>query len=297
MINNYNSINSISSNNVNNNLYTFFTNIYNSIKNFLNSYSFSNHRELGDKFNQAFNEYKMKYGEKINYHIKEPENEKFGLINLLNDCYIISFLQILFHTPFFLKTLKNLDISKNENIVKYLLLVSEYPFNVEHFLKLKQLFGIINPEYSKVYSNDSQEFGIDLIYFLISEINKPFEESYEIISDFVDEDIKKIKKNAFNQFAKIRKGLNRLEELFAFNQVDIFCKVNGHKAQISSNLHIELTLQKTNNNLLIIEDLLNDKYNMNISELKSNQIIIKSMNAFIQEVFIVNIAIIFVLSK
>lgn len=289
MINNYNSINSISSNNSNNNIKTFFTNIYYSIKKCLNSNSYSNNRELGDKFSEAFNEYKMKYSERINFHIKEPYNEKFGLINLLNDCYIISFLQILFHTPHFLETLKKLDISKNENIVKYLLLVSEYPFNAEHFLKLKQLLGIINPEYSKAYSNDSQEFGIDLINYLISETNKSFEESYEIMSDFRDEDINVIKKNAFNQFNNIRKELTGLEELFLFNQVDIYCKVNGRKAQISSNLYIELTLQKTNSDLVVIEDLLNDKYNMNNSELKPNQIIIKSKLISLPKILIISI--------
>lgn len=289
MINNYNSINSISSNNSNNYIKTFFTNIYYYIKKRLNGSGYSNDRELGDKFSEAFNEYKMKYSEKINFHIKEPYNEKFGLINLLNDCYIISFLQILFHTPHFLETLKKLDISKNENIAKYLLLVSEYPFNAEYFLKLKQLLGIINPEYSKAYSNDSQEFGIDLINYLISETNKSFEESSEIMSDFRNEDINVIKKNAFNQFNNIKKELTGLEELFLFNQVDIYCKVNGHKAQISSNLHIELTLQKTNSDFVVIEDLLHDKYNMNNSELKPNQIIIKSKLISLPKILIISI--------
>lgn len=292
MINNYHSINSISRNNSNNNIKTFFTNIYLSIKNCLNNNNYSNNRELGDKFSEAFNEYKMKYSEKINLRIKDPYNEKFGLINLLNDCYIISFLQILFHTPQFLENLNKFNLSKGENIeniIKYLLLVSEYPFNAEHFLKLKQLLGIINPEYSKAYSNDSQEFGIDLINYLISETNKSFEESYEIMSDFRDEDINVIKKNAFNQFNNIKKELNGLGELFLFNQVDIYCKVNGHKAQISSNIHIELTLQKTNSNLIIIEDLLNDKYNMNNPELKPNQIIIKSKLISLPKILIISI--------
>lgn len=83
------------------------------------------------------------------------------------------FLQILFHTSNFYKTLKNNNKGKAELIINYLIAVSEYPLNAEYFYRLKQLLGIINPDYSKFLPNYSQELGIDLINYLITKTKVP----------------------------------------------------------------------------------------------------------------------------
>ena len=83
------------------------------------------------------------------------------------------FLQILFHTPNFYKTIKNNNKGKAELIINYLIAVSEYPLNAEYFYRLKQLLGIINPDYSKFLPNYSQELGIDLINYLITKTKVP----------------------------------------------------------------------------------------------------------------------------
>ena len=249
-------------------------------------------KDLENKYEESFKYYCELYKNNINDHIENPENNTtIGLINLLNDCYIITFLQILFHTPNFLNILKKYNYNKGETIINYLILVSEYRFNVNYVYKLKKLFGDINLEYSKPYSNDSQEFGIDLINYLISQLNRPIDDNYIEVQFCNDEELIDMKKKVYKNFISIyQKNINEIENLFLFNQIDIFCKSNNKKPKIFANLHIELTLQKMNNNIKI-EELLENKYNYNFDNINinSNQIIIKSKLANLPNILIISI--------
>ena len=219
-----------------------------------------------------------------------PETKPIGLTNLLNDCYIISFLQILIHTPDFLHILeKARDI---DDVINCLILVSKYPFNIQIFFDLKKSFEKINPEYSEYYSNDSQEFGIDLINYIINQLKKPVDESDEDeIINYEDKDIITSKKEAFEKYMQNKKSLCELENLFLFNETQYFFSLINEKVKISSNLHIELTLQKTMNKVIKIEELLYNKYNINMGNfnLESNKILIKSQLVSIPKILIITI--------
>lgn len=198
-------------------------------------------------------------------------------------------MQILFHTPNFLNILKK-NNPKGETISSYLISVSEYPFDVEYFYKLKQLLGVINPDYSKPWSNDSQEFGIDLINFLISENKGPiYENNNEIANLSENIEFSQIKKIVYeNYISTYQKNLNELGKLFIFNQIDIFCKGNNKNPTISSNLHLELTLQ-TYQDSIEIENLIRQKYKDENEQPNSSKIIIKSKIASLPEILIVSI--------
>jgi ubiquitin C-terminal hydrolase len=276
----------------------FFNSIYLSFKKIIKGDDKGNYNDkilLERKFNESFNYYRENYKNKINYEKQNPENSLDGLINLLNDCYIISFLQILFHTPNFIKILKQLNKSNpnQENIINYLILVSQYPFNVDYFYKFKQLLGEINLEYSKPWANDSQEFGIDLINYIISKTNnQPIEEKEYESKYYNDKEIIQIKKNIYdNYISNKQKNKNDLEEMFLFYQIDILCASEYKKPKISENLSIELTFPNFKNYNIKIEELLDYKYNcdFNDNQIDSNRIIIKSKLASLPNILIISI--------
>lgn len=248
--------------------------------------------KLEQKFNESFNNYCEHYKNSMNIYIENPENSLVGLINLLNDCYIVSFLQILFHTPNFLNLLKKINNKNEDNIIHYLIKVSEYPFNINHYYKLKQLLGEINIEYSKPWANDSQEFGLDLINYIISHTNNPIED-IEYESPYCnDEELKNIKNKVYEDYiSTYHKNKNEIEELFLFHQIDVFCTSEYKKPKISGNLYIELTIQNVMYYQITIEELLDYKYLSNISNIniKHDQIIIKSKLISLPNILIISI--------
>lgn len=269
----------------------FFQTIYNYLLNLIQRNPQKDSNEAIIKLNQSIGLYEKYYSEKINIHIDNPSICKTGIINLLNDCYIVTFLQILFHTPKFLDYIRKYNDDKKETIFNYLIFVSEYPFNVQYFYNLKQLLGTINPEYSKPYSNDSQEFGIDLINYLISEIKGPINDYDEQLineSEGEEKDFILVKKQIFDSYiSSYHKKINDLEKLFLFYQVDIFYGKNFKNPSISSNLHMELTLQKYKD--YTIESLIDDKYKTGDNDPINNQIIIKSKIVKLPEILIITI--------
>ena len=253
--------------------------------------------DLEKKLNESINYYIIKYKDKVDYRVSDPFNSKEGIINLLNDCYIISFIQILFHTPKFLDILKILK-KEDDSIIHKLISVSEYPFNAQYFYELKQSFERFNPEYSKPWSNDSQEFGIDLINYLITEQKELFDDNYdnEILNCQNEEELIKNKKIIYENFINTyQTKLNEIGKLFLFNQINIFCSKSFRKPNISPNLHMELTLQKmmNYNNYIKIEDLIDIKYGQDktdkIKFANPEQIVIKSKLASLPNILIISI--------
>ena len=276
----------------------FFKYLYSCFKNIIKKDDETDDNDkykLEKKFNEAFNFYYMNYKNQINYFVENPEISLVGLVNLLNDCYIVSFLQILFHTPNFVKILKKINEHKEEeNIIKYLIKVSEYPFNADYFYNLKQLLGDINLEYSKPWPNDSQEFGIELINYIITRTNtQPIEEKeYESKYCNNEKEFIYVKQNIYeNHISNYKKNKNILEELFLFHQIDIFYQSKYKKPKISDNLSIDLMLQNAKIYKIKIEDLLDHKYNSDNNEIPAdpNQIFIKSKLANLPNILIISI--------
>lgn len=249
-------------------------------------------REIKKKLNEAINYYIIYYKNNMNYHIPDFSVAKVELMNLLNDCYIVSFLQIMFHTPNFLRILKSWNLQK-ETIIDYLIKVSEYPFNIKYFYKLKQLFSVINPDYSKPWPNDSQEFGIDLLNYLISQKKGIIQENDDISDFYSEKDFIKMKKLVLqNYISNYQKNKNELENLFLFNQIDIYYNKGSKNPNISSNLHLELTLPKYTNGISL-QNLVDQKYCNDVTNNDKNieykRIIIKSKLIDLPQILIISI--------
>ena len=268
--------------------------LFSNFKNFfISKNKVSNKNEnINQKLKESVEYYTKKYKDKVNYHLIDPFNSKEGMVNLLNDCYIISFIQILFHTPKFLDILKMLK-KDDDSIIHKLILVSEFPFNAHYFYELKQSFERFNSEYTNSRPNDSQEFGIDLINYLITEQKEPFDDNFdnEILNCQNEEELIKNKKIIYENFIKTyRIKLNEIGKLFVFNQINIFCSKSFQKPNISSNLHIELTLQKVMMNCVKIEELINIKYNQDKTNfINPERIVIKSKLASLPNILIISI--------
>ncbi len=163
---------------------------------------------------------------------------------------------------------------------------------MDYFCKLKKLFSIINPEYSKPLPNDSQEFGIDLINYLITKNKEPVDEIIEEEQNYISEnDFIKTKKIILKNYISTyqNKTNNQKKCLYLIKQI-IFYNKNKIIPNISSYLHLELTLPKNSNSKLIdlLEQkfkIIDDKYLNNIN----NQIIIKSKIINLPQILIISI--------
>ena len=204
--------------------------------------------------------------------IENFETETIGLNNLGNTCYMNSFLQILFHTPGFLKELKKEKISNNP-LVNNLIGVSEEPDNLTYLRNIKQLMGNINDSYGQFIQNDSQEFGIDLINELISSIKGDLSFSDEEDKDNKGEKFTIANKGIFkkDKFIKyIKKYYKKeneipLEKMFQFHEskVEIESKYDNEISSIKNisfetfiNIDLDFKIKKRTH----IFELLTKKY-------------------------------------
>lgn len=289
MSNNQNIQTSIN-NSLNSSTEGFFRKIYTFFYNLIKKNPQENNRDISKKLNDSFDHYVNHYKKEIDYYVKEPYKSKTGLINLLNDCYMVAFLQILFHTPHFFDILQKYNKkNEKETLISYLIKVAEYPFNAEYFFKLKQSLGLINPDYAKPWPNDSQEFGIDLINYLISETKGEIYENEIELNLSKEIDFITVKKIVYeNYISAYQNQINDLEKLFLFNEIDVFLGEKFKKPRISSNLHLDLSLQKYQD-YVEVEKLIQNKYkNSNIKQIQNQMVIIKKFVS-LPEILIITI--------
>ena len=122
----------------------------------------------------------------------------------------------------------------------------------------------------------SQELGIDLINYLITK-TKVLNCEYNDENIYYSENMEfiQVKKSVYkNYVSAYQKQLNDFEKIFLFSQIDIIFTGTSKNPKISSNLHLELTLQNNQDNFEL-ESLIGQKCKNDISQPRNNQIIIK----------------------
>ena len=189
-----------------------------------------------------------------NEYIDNFEKTKnIGFNNIGHTCYMNSFLQILLHIPTFLPTLKDLykKTIEKDTVVYNLIELSEHPRNKNLLYTIKQIIAKTYPKYGPYVQNDTQNFGIDLIDLIISEIkneNSFTSDSSEqnIINESISEENSILKIKTFKDFmvSYKKRGENTfIEDLILL--IDSKIKYNNNlidkkKIRYDIQLHIEL---------------------------------------------------------
>ena len=197
---------------------------------------------------------------------------KYGFANIGNSCYMNSFLQILFHTPGFLKTLKKTKKERNldVNLINNLINLSEDPTNTKYLKNIKHLMGEVDTSFGDYCQNDSQEFGVELLDKIISLIKgkSSFDEEKEKDLEITDENQKEISNDLFKQYKE--KYFNEeicLEKMFQFHESTIIRLFEENDIKKITNyefntyLSVDLSIPANqNNNNINLKDLLKNKY-------------------------------------
>ena len=183
-----------------------------------------------------------------------------------------SFLQILFHTPGFLKTLKKTKKERNldVNLINNLINLSEDPTNTKYLKNIKHLMGEVDTSFGDYCQNDSQEFGVELLDKIISLIKgkSSFDEEKEKDLEITDENQKEISNELFKQYKE--KYFNEeicLEKMFQFHESTIIRLFEENDIKKITNyefntyLSVDLSIPANqNNNNINLKDLLKNKY-------------------------------------
>ena len=199
----------------------------------------------------------------------------FGFNNIGNTCYINSFMQILFHTPNFLKELKKVKNEKHQqnlNLIDDLIGLSEDPKNDKYIRDIKKLMGNMEKSFGEYCQNDSQEFGTGLLEQIIvlikGKINFIEDETREIeitpsnLKEISNELFKKYKEKYFNE-----EKLTFLEKMFQFHESTIkkITEGNGHikikDIDFNSYLSVDLSFpENTQKSKIYLINLIENKY-------------------------------------
>lgn len=203
---------------------------------------------------------KKLYNYRKNELVQNFDYNSIGFANIGNTCYMNAFLQILLHTPNFLKNLRKYKSNNPGTLLYNLLYLSLYPYNTDYLYKIKEIMKEIKSEYGAFIPGDSQVFAIDFLDKLIYEIKgKDYsDDSFDSNND--DNKISKIEKYAL--FIKdINKNKNIFEKIFQFCEVTKGS--DNNKFFFSVNLNIDLTFPKNKNAYISLAELLNEKYQVN----------------------------------
>lgn len=252
----YNGLNNISKNNLNeernkNELLKKEAKLYDNKKN--NNKIKNEAKELHNNINRINinNFYTKGY-----FKIEDFENQTtIGFNNIGNTCYMNSFLQILFHTPNFLKELNKINEEKNlnKNLINNLLSLSEDPKNNGFIRNIKFLMGKSDNSFSDFCQNDSQEFGVSLLDEIINSIkgNQSFSDENIIEYEITTENQKDYIIKLFEEYKKkYYKEEILLENIFQIHET--FIKIEYEKGikkikHIDFNTSFDIELSFPNN--------------------------------------------------
>ncbi len=216
------------------------------------------------------------------YFEKEDfEYKTIGFNNIGNTCYMNSFLQILLHTPNFLKELIKINEERNlnNNIINNLISLAEDPKNNEFLRNIKILMGKADNSFSEFCQNDSQEFGISLLDEIINGIkgNQSFSDENIREYEITPENQKEYTIKLFEEYkSKFCKEELSLEKMFQIHET--FIKIEFEKGiqkikhiDFNTSFNIELSFpnNQKNKNFDLIE-LLESKYCYYISKEKTS---------------------------
>ena len=185
----------------------------------------------------------------INEKIEISSNDLFlpksdfkiiGFDNIGHSCYMNSFLQILFHTPKFLKELKEIYNKNKSNkeidllLIKTLIDLSMNPKDNKKLKLIKKIMSTIDESYGNYIQNDSQEFGISLINKIITDLKPESPSSDDDDEEEVKDSINNhIDNNKINKEYKIQKFNNYINKYFPKDKEIIFEKMfQFHESEI-----------------------------------------------------------------
>lgn len=246
------------------------------LKNHDYDYDNKKNNKIEDKTKElSNNNYEITINNYITKGYFKKENVEYqkaiGFNNIGNTCYINSFLQILFHTPNFLKELIEINEEKNlnNNLINSLISLSEDPKNDEFIRNIKLLMGKSDNSFSEYCQNDSQEFGISLLVEIINIIkgNKSFSEENIIEYEITPDNQKDYTIKLFEEYKnKYFKDELLLENMFQIHET--FIKIEFEKGikkikhiDFNNSFNIELSFpnNQRNKDFDLIE-LLESKY-------------------------------------
>lgn len=204
--------------------------------------------------------------------------EKKGFPNLNNTCYMNSFLQILIHTPNFIKELKKIKKEKkiDNELVNSLINLQKNPSL--YLKKIKKDMGNVNKSYSDFCQNDSQKFGIDLLNRLIVIIKNEEEDEdenfdkKEKLLKFDDNftNLKNTKIQIYKSFIDNNfpiDNLISLEMMFQFyeSKIKSINETNKSVIEFESLLEISINLSNNADNKDDLINILKNKYSNGIN--------------------------------
>ena len=209
------------------------------------------------------------------------EYQTIGFNNIGNTCYMNSFLQILLHTPNFLKELIKINEERNlnNNLINNLISLAEDPKNTGFLRNIKILMGKVDNSFSDFCQNDSQEFGISLLDEIINGIkgNQSFSDENISKYEITPENQKEYTIKLFEEYkSKFCKEELSLEKMFQIHET--FIKIELEKGiqkikhiDFNTSFNIELSFpnNQKNKNFDLIE-LLESKYGYYISKEKTS---------------------------
>ena len=219
---------------------------------------------------QKYPKYKIsiKNDEIYNNKFKTNGNRFTGFYNIGNSCYMNSFLQILLHIPNFLEYLKKdyKNSNKESILIQNIINLANFPNNKNYLYLIQEYMSNISSNYNRYKQADSQNFGIDLINEIITNI-KGEEELYSEYNNNINEEMNNIinyKKIKYNEFIKKYQKENELiflEHMFLVNEILNVKDKNRNKYSFFSSLDVELVFPNLNQEIYKLEDLFNFKYN------------------------------------
>lgn len=246
--------------------------------------------------------YNISDNNQYNYDkIENFEESTIGFYNFGNNCYMNSFLQILFHCPGFLKALKDDcgDLFDQPCLIKSLIELSKNPRNFQCLKEIKKYMSEDCSEYGSSRQNDSQDFGKDLINKIIKNIgggldNSFFEEESECETEIITPQ-EKIEKYIFylkNLKSKEEKRI-LVEDLFQLMESEEKISNRGARLFFNISLYIDLFFPKKQKEIYKLEDLLDFIYQNNYesNEMKENikGIKVKRKICHLPKILIINI--------
>ena len=195
------------------------------------------------------------YKQSENVKVTNFINSINGFANIGNSCYMNSFLQILFHTPYFLEYIEEYKDYDSNTLIYNIKFLSKYPYKSQYLYKIKSIMGEVNSKYGTFNPGDSQSFAVDFIDQLISECKDEFSNDESVKSSCIQS-----KAKSYKTFCEeFHNKKDKIERLFQFTEIAKPTTFTGNY-NFSININIELCFPLNCSNPIDIYTLLNGKY-------------------------------------